>query len=71
MEIKKGSLTIRDTMNKLVENKDGFTCGCRNPKLKMVYHIDGRSFYSYQYSCCNCGNSIVMERERDKKNFLW
>lgn len=64
MKIEKGNMIIEDTMDRLIETKDGITCGCGKPSLKMVFHIDGTNFYSYQYSC-DCGNSISMECKRD------
>jgi len=63
MKIVKERMTVEDTMNRLIETKDGITCGCGNPSLKMVCHIDGTDFYSYSYSC-DCGNSIVMNCKR-------
>lgn len=63
MEIKKDRMTVTDTYNNLIETENGITCGCGNPSLKMVCHIDGTNFYSYQYRCA-CGNSILMECER-------
>ena len=48
MTVKKGDMTVSDTKDNLIETKDGITCGCENPSLKMTYHIDGIDFYSYQ-----------------------
>ena len=36
MKISKERMTVEDTMNRLIETKDGITCGCGNPRLKMV-----------------------------------
>lgn len=63
MEIKKGRMTVTDTKDNLIETENGITCGCGNPSLNMVFHIDGTNFYSYKYRC-SCGNSILMECER-------
>ena len=69
MKIEKGNMTIEDTMDILVETKDGITCGCEKPRLKMTCHVDGRDFYGYQYSC-SCGNQISMECKRDKDDMM-
>ncbi len=69
MKIEKENMTFEDTMDMLIETKDGITCGCKNPSLKMVCYIDGRDFYSYSYSC-DCGNSIVMNCKRDKGDLM-
>ena len=66
MEIKKEDMTVSDTKDNLIETKDGITCGCGNPKLKMTCHIDGVDFYSYQYNC-QCGNSIAMKCKRKEQ----
>ena len=50
MKIEKGNMIIEDTMDRLVETKDGITCGCGKPKLKIVCHTDGKDFYGYSYS---------------------
>lgn len=70
MEIKKDRMTIKDTKDNLIETKDGITCGCGNPSLRMVCHVDGKDFYGYQYRCA-CGNSISMECKRDKESLLF
>ena len=62
-------MTVSDTKDNLIETKDGITCGCGNPKLKMTCHIDGVDFYSYQYNC-KCGNSIAVNYKR-KKGECW
>ena len=69
MKIEKGNMIIEDTMDRLVETKDGITCGCGNPNLKMVFHMDGKDFYGYQYSC-DCGNSIVMNCKRSEEDLM-
>lgn len=56
-------MTVSDTKDNLIETKDGIICGCENPSLTMICHIDGVNFYGYQY-ICQCGNSI---KERRKK----
>ena len=63
MIIKKGDMTVSDTNDNLIETKDGVTCGCDNPKLRMTTHIDGVDFCIYQY-ICQCGNSIAMNCKR-------
>ena len=65
MKIVKGRMIVCDTEDNLIETEQGITCGCGNPSLKMVCHIDGKDFYGYQYSC-SCGNSISMECKRYK-----
>ena len=70
MKIEKENMTVEDTMDRLIETKDGITCGCGNPSLKMVCHMDGKDFYGYQYSC-SCGNSISMECKRDKEDLMY
>lgn len=69
MTIEKGDMTVSDTKDNLIETKDGITCGCENPSLKMTSHIDGIDFYSYQYNC-QCGNSITVDYKR-KKGECW
>lgn len=69
MKIEKENMTVEDTMDRLIETKDGITCGCKNPSLKMVCHIDGKDFYSYSYSC-DCGNSIVMNCKRSEEDLM-
>ena len=69
MKIEKGNMIIEDTMDRLIETKDGITCGCKKPSLKMVYHIDGTDFYSYSYSC-DCGNSIVVNCKRSEEDLM-
>lgn len=65
MRIEKGRAVIEDTMDNLIETKDGITCGCRIPSLKMTMHIDGVDFYFYGYVCMNCGNRIAMKVGRN------
>ena len=69
MTIEKGDMTVSDTKDNLIETKDGITCGCENPILKMTSHIDGIDFYSYQYNC-QCGNSIEVNYKR-KNGECW
>ena len=69
MTIEKGDMTVSDTKDNLIETKDGITCGCENPNLKMTSHIDGVDFYSYQYNC-QCGNIINVKYKR-KKGECW
>ena len=40
MRIEKGRIKIEDSMDKLVETEHGVACGCKNPSLKMVCHMD-------------------------------
>ena len=63
LTIEKEDMKVSDTNNNLIETKDGITCGCGNPKLKMTCHIDGFDFYSYQYNC-QCGNIISVNCKR-------
>lgn len=70
MKIQKDSMTVSDTMDKLIETKEGITCGCENPSLKIVCHIDGSDFYGYQY-VCTCGNSISVKHKRNEENYLY
>ena len=69
MTIEKGDMTVSDTKDNLIETKDGITCGCENPSLKMTSHIDGVDFYSYQNKC-QCGNIINVNYKR-KKGECW
>ena len=69
MTIEKGDMKVSDINNNLIETKDGITCGCGNPRLKMTYHIDVVDFYSYQYQC-QCGNCITAKYKR-KKGECW
>ena len=69
MEIKKENMTIVDTNDNLIETEKGITCGCSNPSLKMVCHMDGREFFAYQYSC-SCGNSINVTHKRSKDDLM-
>ena len=59
MIIRKGSVTIKDKMDKLVETEHGVKCGCENPSLQMVKHIDGETMNVTQY-ICTCGNNIAV-----------
>lgn len=34
MTIQKGSITVSDTKDRLIETEQGITCGCGSPKLK-------------------------------------
>lgn len=70
MKIEKDRMTVCDTKDNLIETEKGITCGCGNPSLKMVCHIDGVDFYGYQYSC-SCGNSISMECKRSKVDSMY
>ena len=70
MEIKKGRMTVIDTKDNLIEKEEWITCGCEKPSLRMVCHMYGKDFYSYQYNC-SCGNSILMECKRDKEDLMY
>ena len=63
MNIKKDNMTVTDKDNNLVETKDGITCGCEKPSLKMVLHWDGDKEYGYTYNC-TCGNVITTTQKR-------
>ena len=65
MTIEKCDMTVSDTKDNLIETKDGITCGCENPILKITSDIDGVDFYSYQYNC-QCGNCIEVNYKRKK-----
>lgn len=65
MTIEKGDMTVSDTKDNLIETKDGITCGCGNPRLRITCHIDGVDFYGYQYQC-ECGNCIEVSYKRSK-----
>lgn len=65
MTIEKGYMTVSDTNNNLIKTKDGITCGCDNPQLRMTMHIDGVDFYAYKYQC-QCGNNITVNYKRNK-----
>ena len=69
MNIERENMMVEDTMDRLIETKEGITCGCGNPRLKTVCHIDGRDFYSYSYSC-DCGNSIIMKCKRSEEDLM-
>lgn len=70
MQISKERMTVCDTNDNLVETEEGITCGCENPRLKMVCYIDGTDFYGYQYSCA-CGNSISMKCKRSDEDAMY
>lgn len=71
MKIEHGRMTIEDTMDNLVENEQGVNCGCEEPKLKMVMHMDFTDKYESQYSC-KCGNQIFVSVKRtDEERALW
>lgn len=71
MRIEKGRITIEDSMDKLVETEHGVACGCKNPSLKMVCHMDLKDAYSTSYSC-SCGNSITVTKPRTEESMmLW
>jgi len=63
-------MTVCDTMDKLIETEDGVTCGCGNPSLKLVCHMDGTDIYGYQYRC-DCGNSISVACKRDEESLMF
>ena len=65
MTIEKCDMIVSDTKDNLIETKDGITCGCENPSLKMTCHIEGVYFYSYQFKC-QCGNCIEVNYKRKK-----
>lgn len=69
MQIIHGRTTVTDTNDNLIEGKEGITCGCGNPQFRMLTHIDGKDFYSYQYACI-CGNNVTVETKRDKED-VW
>lgn len=69
MIIEKENMKIEDTHNKLVETEKGVTCGCENPDLKMIYHIDAKDFYGYDYKC-SCGNAISVTHKRAKEDMM-
>ena len=69
MKIEKENMTVEDTMDRLIETKDGITCGCGKPRLKIVCHTDGKDFYGYSYSC-DCGNSIVATYKRSEEDLM-
>lgn len=71
MKIEKEGMTIEDSMDKLIETEDGITCGCENPILSIVTHIDGRDFYGYTYNCENCGNVITTHCKRSKDDLMY
>ena len=63
MRIEKGRVVVEDTMDNLVEKEAGITCGCENPNLKMVMHLDMTDCYQNNY-VCDCGNQIVVTAKR-------
>ena len=67
MIIKKDRMTVKDTMDKLVETEQGITCGCENPKFKMVMHMDFTDSYQNNY-VCDCGNQIVCVTQRTEED---
>ena len=67
MIIQKERITIEDTMDKLVEKEVGITCGCENPNLKMVMHLDMTDCYQNNY-VCDCGNQICCVIQRDEED---
>ena len=69
MKIEKENMTIEDSKDNLKEMEKGITCGCGNPSLKIVCHIDGREFYGYQYNC-QCGNSINVTYKRSDDDMM-
>ena len=69
MRIEKENMTIEDTNDNLKEMEKGITCGCENPSLRMVCHIDGKDFFGYQYKC-SCGNLIAVNHKRSKDDLM-
>ena len=69
MVIEKENMTVKDTLDKLVETEKGITCGCENPELRMTCHIDGSDFYSCDYQC-SCGNAISVTHKRNKSDMM-
>lgn len=67
MTIVKGDMTIFDSNDNLIENKDGITCGCNNPVINITMHIDGVDFCQHKYVCENCGNNISVIVKRDEE----
>lgn len=63
MEIRQGKTRMRDTKDNLVRVEEGYTCGCKEPSMKMTLHIDGTTFHSTTYTC-DCGNTIEVYCER-------
>lgn len=64
MKIEKGRMTVEDIMDKLVETKEGITCGCEKPQLRKTMHMDMTDCFQTNY-VCDCGNQIVVVTERD------
>lgn len=67
MRIEKGRMIVEDRMDKLVETEQGITCGCENPNLKMVMHLDMTDNYQNSY-VCDCGNDIVVMVKRTEED---
>ena len=63
-------MVIEDTMDKLVETEEGFTCGCGNASFRMTMHLDGMDFYQYNY-VCDCGNKITVFGKRKEFDNFW
>lgn len=69
MKIEKENMTVEDSRDNLIETEKGITCGCGNPNLRMVCHIDGREWYGYQYNC-KCGNAINVTHKRSEDDLM-
>ena len=65
MVVFKGEAVIADTNNCLIENENGVTCGCGDPVLKLVMHLDSTDSYNSRYAC-KCGNSIEIAVKRSE-----
>lgn len=60
---------IEDTKDNLIKTEnEEVTCGCGNPSLKIMSHIDGIDFYAYNY-VCQCGNSISITEKRKEVTY--
>ena len=67
MEIVKGRVTYKDTYDNLIEIGGYVTCGCNKPQAVPVKAKETVKKSSIKYICENCGNVIVVERDRRKK----
>lgn len=64
-EIKNGRSTIVDVMDRIHKTNKGIEC-CGGV-MRMIAHIDGTDFCSYEYEC-ECGNHITVTTERTEED---
>lgn len=70
MEIKRNNSVVVDEMDRLIEDKQGVRCGCKDPCLRITCHMDGTDFYQSVYKC-ECGNVITVTTKREKGGYWY